>query len=203
MTREDGYIKKNGRPILDCSLIRRGEEHNIKNLMLAIAACDGLADDGAIRRVCESFHGLAHRCEKFLSCRGIDFYDSSIDTSPARTATTLRSLGRSVVIILGGRGKGLDYSQMLPEIKKYVKSAVLLGENKQEIKKAIGDATPCRLAENMAEATRIGIDMAREVGALLLSPASASYDAFKNYEERGDSFKKSVTKELENEEDLP
>ena len=163
---------------------------------------DGLVTQDAVLRVAREFSGLAHRCENFLSSGEIDYYDSSIDTSPTRTATTLRSLGREVVIILGGRSKGLDFSAMLPEIGKYVKFAILIGENRNEIYSVISPVVTCHMADTLDEATTIGIKLARNVGALLLSPASASYDMFTCYEARGDMFKKLVQKGIENEKNL-
>ena len=102
----------------------------------------------------------------------------------------------------GARGKGLDYRLMLPEVEEYVRFAVLVGENKNEIYRAIGGRVSCVLAEDFASAVTLGLENAREVGALLLSPASASYDLFPSYEIRGETFKKLVNKGFENEADL-
>jgi UDP-N-acetylmuramoylalanine--D-glutamate ligase len=132
----------------------------------------------------------------------VDYYDSSIDTSPTRTATTLRSLNRNLVIILGGKSKGLDYSSMLDALRDHATAAVLVGENKYEILSVIADALPCYIAEDFAEAADLGIKLARDVGALLLSPASASYDMFASYEARGRCFKKLVRKGITDEENL-
>lgn len=192
MSCEGGYIRKNGEKLIAINDVVRSETHNIKNLMLAIAMCDGYVGEDGIRSVARSFQGLPHRCEIFLSIGGIDFYDSSIDTSPARTAQTLRSLDRECVIILGGRGKGLDYGEMKEEIKRYAHSALLVGENKHEIYSVIKDVTDCYMADNLQAAIDMGCAMAGDVGLLLLSPASASYDMFKSFEERGRSYQKLV-----------
>lgn len=192
LTIEDGYIRKNGEKVIAISEILRREAHNIKNLMLAIAVCDGYVGKDEIRSVASSFQGLPHRCERFFSIDGIDFYDSSIDTSPARTAQTLRSLDRRCVIILGGRGKGLDYSEMRGEIGKYAHAALVMGENRNEIYSVIKDVTDCYMADDLQSAIDIGCAMTGESGLLLLSPASASYDSFRDFEERGEKFQKLV-----------
>lgn len=192
LTCDGGYIIKNGEKLIALSDILRSESHNIKNLMLAIAMCDGYVREDEIRSVAQSFQGLPHRCERFLNTNGIDFYDSSIDTSPARTAQTLRSLDRRCVIILGGRGKGLDYGEMKEEIKRYAHSALLVGENKHEIYSVIKDVTDCYMADDLQSAVDMGCAMAGDVGLLLLSPASASYDMFKDFDERGRSYQKLV-----------
>ena len=202
LTAEDGYILKNGERLIPLAEIKRREEHNLKNLMLATAMADGYWDRDVILRVARTFEGLSHRCEHFLSARGVDYFDSSIDTSPTRTATTLRSLNRPAVVILGGRSKGLDYSLMLRELRDYGAAAVLVGENKYDILSVIGGALPCYIAEDFAHATDLGIKLARDVGALLLSPASASYDMFADYKSRGETFKKLVRKGIRNEENL-
>ena len=115
------------------------------------------------------------------------------DSSPSRTINTLTALGRRVVIILGGKSKGLDYSELLPCLKKYAEHIILTGENAQEINSAIREQNPI-IVENFAEAVLIGKELAQGVGTLLLSPASTSYDKFKNYEERGRFFKEILTK---------
>lgn len=189
---EDGYIRKNREKIIDLNEVRRAEEYNLRNLMTAIGLTDGLVEKNVILKVAKTFEGLEHRCKLIYHSEEIDFYDSSIDSTPARTAQTLRSLKRQVVLILGGRGKGLDYSLMLPELKRYVKLAIVCGENKEEIFSAIHEHIDTLLSDNFTEAVRLGIEKSSEVGTLLLSPASTSFDSFKNYSERGDCFKKII-----------
>lgn len=189
MTVEDGYICKNGDRLIEISAVKRREIHNLKNLMMAIAMTDGVVGVNEIREVARNFGGLSHRCEVVLSRGGVDFIDSSIDSTPARTAQTLRSLDRPAVIILGGRGKGLDYGELIPALKKYVKKAIITGENAEEIYTAISDAVNAEIIDGFESAVPYGRKCAEGVGTLLLSPASTSYDRFKNYAERGDIFK--------------
>lgn len=189
ITSEDGYILRNGEKVVKSTEIKRNERHNIKNAMMAIAITDGYTSDGQIANVLKNFDGLAHRCEKVLCAEGIDCFDSSIDSTPKRTAMTLESLERQVVIILGGRSKGLDFTQMLPQLKKYASHTVIVGENAKEIYEAIGHETDAVIAPDFESAVTLGARLARDVGTLLLSPASTSYDMFNNYAERGDRFK--------------
>ncbi len=194
MTLEGGYILRNGERLLAISDVKRREPHNIKNLMMAIAMTDGYAGKEEILKAAQSFGGLSHRCETVLRRGGIDFIDSSIDSTPARTAETLRSLDRQVVIILGGRGKGLDYATLVPTLKKYAKFALIVGENAEEIYETIGNTLPVEVFSDFEAAVRRGATLAREVGTLLLSPASTSYDRFKNYARRGEKFKEILLK---------
>ena len=190
----DGKIFKNGKPLIEIAKIPRNEKHNLKNLMMAIALTDGLVSDDDMLAVAKSFQGLKHRCECVLRENGIDYIDSSIDSTPARTKETLKSLDRSVVIILGGRGKGLDYSELAPEVRRYVRKAIITGENAKEIYGAISNVTNCEIIEDFERAVLQGKRYAEEVGTLLLSPASTSFDKFRNYAERGDRFKEILLK---------
>jgi UDP-N-acetylmuramoylalanine--D-glutamate ligase len=194
LTCEGGYICKNGRQILALDKIERRAAHDIKNLMMAIAMTEGYTDGGAIEAVASSFCGLEHRCQRIISYGGVDYINSSVDSTPARTCETLRSLGRECVLILGGRGKGLDYDSLIPEIRKYARSVLIIGENANEIFRALSEQVNCIICEDMDEAVRRGISLAKGTGMLLLSPASTSLDRYKSYARRGEDFKEKVYK---------
>lgn len=200
ITQENDFICRNGIPLLGLGEIKKNEVHNIKNLMMAIAMTDGIVGQEAILRVAKEFSGLGHRCEMVDIISGVECYDSSIDSSVARTLQTLRSLDREVVIILGGKSKGLDYKSLLPDAKKWVRRAIICGENAEEIFHAIGDEIESEIIDDFDQAIKRGIEYAKNVGILLLSPASTSYDKFKNYAERGDKFKEILakTRDIEN-----
>ena len=195
ITAEGGFIKRNGERIISIESVKRNEAHNIKNLMMAIGMTDGKVGHSEILSVAESFSGLAHRCELFLSRNGIDYYDSSIDSTPERTAQTLSSLGRRCVLILGGRSKGLDYRTMRPAVDKYAEKILICGENAEEIFKAIR-RSDAYVLDDFQDTVMRGIELAVGVGTLLLSPASTSYDRFKNFADRGDNFKEIIKKSI-------
>ena len=194
ITNENGYISKNGKYLLNVEDIQRREKHNLKNLMMAIAMTDGYAGIDEIRSVAKSFKGLPHRCEKVMTVGNVEFINSSIDSTPARTVATLTSLDREVVIILGGGSKGLDYTELVPTLMKYARQAIITGDNAGEIYRAIGKATKSEIIPDFEAAIRRGATLAQSVGVLLLSPASTSYDRFKNYAERGEKFKAVLAK---------
>lgn len=195
MTVGDEYLLKNGERVIPICQMGRKEDYNIKNAMMAIAMTDGYASTEECAWVLKNFNGLSHRCERILSADGIDFFNSSIDSTPKRTAMTLESLGRQVVLILGGRSKGLDFGELNPTIKKYAQKVIITGENAKEIYGAIGNESNAIIIESFEEAIKEGVKLARNVGALLLSPASTSYDLFRNYAERGERFN-GILKEL-------
>lgn len=194
ITKDQHFILKNEERLINLDDVYLKEEHNIKNLMMAIAVTDGMVEVGAITRVAKDFKGLPHRCERFFSDGEVEYIDSSIDSTPARTVQTLKSLGGKTVIILGGRGKGLDYSELIPAVKKYVKKAVIVGENAIEIYNSIKNYTDAEIVRGFESAVIRGAELAKGVGRLLLSPASTSYDTFKDYAERGEKFKEILLK---------
>ena len=104
----------------------------------------------------------------------------------------LRALPGPVVLIAGGRDKGLNFSSIKEVIAEKVKLAVLIGETQEKIDRAWGDVTPCERAETMGEAVRLAVSHAHRGDTVLLSPACASFDMFQNYEHRGEEFKKEV-----------
>ncbi len=189
VTRSVQGIERNGKLILPYSSIARKEAHNIKNLMMAIALTDGYADTEQISEAAGSFTGLAHRCEKFLEKDGVEYINSSIDSSPARTVQTLESLGKRVILLLGGKSKGVGYGALSPAVKKYVEVALIFGENREEIYTAIKDYVRCEIYADLASAAIRATALAGSADAVLLSPASTSYDAFRDFEERGNYFK--------------
>jgi UDP-N-acetylmuramoylalanine--D-glutamate ligase len=162
--------------------------------MSAIAMTYGDASQEDIISVAESFSGLPHRCMHIGSYGGVDYYDSSIDSSPARTAETLSSLGRRVVIILGGRSKGVSYSHLVPNLKEFAHAVIITGECADEIYRDVKGCARIIMVDNFDDAVLFAAELGKECGAVLLSPASTSYDAFKNYEERGNYFRKCIEK---------
>lgn len=192
VTRSEHGIERNGELLVPYSDIKCRESHNIKNLMTAIALSDGYADKARIVEVARSFSGLAHRCERFLVKDGVEYVNSSIDSSPARTVQTLESLGKRVILLLGGRSKGVSYETLAPAVKKYAEYALIFGENREEIYREIKDATKCEIYGDLESAAIRATELSHLADAVLFSPASTSYDAFRDFEERGNYFKKII-----------
>ncbi|MBQ7387401.1 MAG: UDP-N-acetylmuramoyl-L-alanine--D-glutamate ligase, partial [Clostridia bacterium] len=151
-TLEGECICRNGTPYIRVRDLGRREAHNVKNFMLALAITEGMVSDAHALRVGSEFRGLAHRCEHFASLGGVDFFDSSIDTSPERTKMTLTSLGRKCVVLLGGRSKRLPFDTLLPVLKNHAKFAVLYGECTDEIHALIAKIVPTKRCASLDEA---------------------------------------------------
>ena len=179
---------RNGEPIFDLAEAYRKEDFNIKNYLNALALTDGLADDERRLDVIRNFRGLPHRCEIFAEACGIKFINSSIDTSPERTISTLKSLPRGLIILLGGRDKNLDFTSLAALISKRGDMPIIYGEAREKISRAFG-TYQYFLAENFRQAVELAIKKAKTGDTVLLSPAASSYDECSNVEERGNSFK--------------
>ena len=190
LTLRDGEIERNGQPMLKISDIRRKESYNIANFMSAMALADGYFSSEHLRDTARSFRGLSHRCESIGVFGGVEYIDSSVDSSPARTAATLEGLGRRVILLLGGRGKGLSYEPLSEPVAKYAAAVIIGGENREEIKCALaGCNIPIYTADTLREQIEVAKAKASFGDTVLLSPASASFDQFENFEERANYFK--------------
>ena len=198
VTVEGGSILRDTEMMLPTQAVRRGEAHNIQNLSLAIALSIGYATRERICEVAESFDGLAERC-KTTERDGISYVSSSIDTTPERTATTLRSLGKGVRIILGGRGKGLPYEPLTEPLIQYADRIALYGDAGCEMLEWIESDSrlktiPHALFPKMKDAFNFAADGAIAGDTVLLSPAATSYGEFRDYIERGRAFLDYVNK---------
>jgi UDP-N-acetylmuramoylalanine--D-glutamate ligase len=161
---------------------------------LAIAATQGLATKEAVLQTILSFNGLNHRSELILSEDGINYIDSSADSSPERSARTLGEISGRAAAIVGGRGKGLSHGPLCDALLKKCIGAVAIGETADEIieymrrdKKYAGFNIV--RAGGMHEAVRLARNMLGGEGTLILSPAATSFDTYKNFEERALDFK--------------
>ena len=193
ITLEGGFIKRNGKVLLPICEIRRQEIYNIKNLICAIAMTDGYADSEHIRTVAREFPGLAHRAEIVMSHGDVDYINSSIDTTPSRTSRTLEALGRKVILILCGKGKGLSYSELARAVRRYASRVIITGEDAEKMRAALCEASKCEVLHDFDSAVRRAAEVARRGETVLLSPAATSFDEFGNFEERGERFKEIIT----------
>ncbi len=188
-----------GRPVLATSDILLPGLHNLENYMAAIAAVDGLVPDEVIRDFARTFGGVAHRIELVRELDGVRYYNDSIASSPSRTIAGLRSFSQKVILIAGGYDKHIPYDVLGPEITRAVKTLLLTGDTAEKIKAATLATPDYREGEpaiidcaDLKEAVERAHALAKPGDVVILSPASASFDRFKNFEERGSAFKELV-----------
>ncbi len=189
-------IFRDGKPVLDTEDILLPGMHNVENYMAAILAVEGLVEDETIRRVARSFKGVEHRIELVREKDGVRYYNDSIASSPSRTIAGLRSFDQKVILIAGGYDKHIPFGELAPEICKSVKLLVLGGATGPAIAEAVEqcpDEKPnivrCACLEDAISAA---VKSAKPGDTVLLSPASAAFDQFKNFMERGKYFKKKI-----------
>ena len=193
VTVSDGILVDGAR-IIRIEDISQRESHNLANLASAIAMTLEIADTSCVLDVARGFHGLEHRCEHFLSCGCVDFINSSIDTTPERTRTTLEGLGKKVNILLGGRGKGLSLKPLCDPLSKYAKKIAIYGEVASEITEFIENDVELRKIEHACfsrfrDALEYLTEELAKGDTVILSPAATSYGEFASYVERGELFK--------------
>ena len=175
--------------------------------MTAIALTCGQVSPEVFREVAESFLGVEHRLEFVRTLDGVDYYNSSIDSSPTRTAAALSALaGRDIVIICGGYDKKIPFEPLATALCTHVRAVVLTGATAPKIASVLQSCplyrpgAPTVASEpDFAEAVKKARSLARSGGCVLLSPACASFDAFRNFAERGERFKQ-IVREMKPEE---
>lgn len=200
----DGYIHlKNGtimcedKAVLNISDIKIPGMHNVENYMSAIGAVRGLVTDEVIVNTAKEFGGVAHRIELVRTHKGVRYYNSSIDSSPNRTINTLNVFPERVIMISGGKDKGIPYDEIGRPIADNVKILILIGATADKIEEALratGRADEVKIirASTYPEAVATAYNEAKDGDVVLLSPASTSFDMFRNFEERGNLFKQLV-----------
>ncbi len=182
--------------ILSVDRIRVPGRHNIENFMSAIALTWGLVSRENILRVADTFLGVRHRLELVGTAGGVTYYNSSIDTTPARTCVTLEALShRHPVVICGGSSKNTPFLPLADALIRHASGVVLTGETAPLIKEALlscegveRGAFPIWEEPDFTRAVQLASEKAGKDGTVLLSPACASFDAFQDYKERGDLF---------------
>lgn len=192
ISRRDGRERQ----IMTTEDIRLPGVHNVENYMAAIAAVDGLVPDETIRTFARAFNGVEHRIELVRTWRGVRFYNDSIASSPSRTIAGLRSFKEKVILIAGGYDKHIPFDVLGPEVVEHVKLLILCGATADKIRAAVEqapgyrpghpeilDVTPFQRAVETAR------DRAVPGDVVTLSPACAAFDQFKNFMERGKTFK--------------
>ncbi len=167
--------------------------HNVLNIMAALALGSTLGlDMPQMLQDLQDFHGLAHRLELVGVIDGVDYYNDSKATNVSSTVAAVDSLAgnsRDTVLILGGIGKGADFTPLATAVAGFVRQTVVFGRDRQMIVDAIAESCPCTECGSLTEAFEAAHDHAREGDAVLFSPACASQDMFEDYRARGNAFK--------------
>jgi UDP-N-acetylmuramoylalanine--D-glutamate ligase len=173
--------------------------HNVENVMTALAATfcameTGVNDLPPLSDAIKRFKGVEHRIEYVAEIDGIKFYNDSKATNVDSTVKALEAFERNIIVILGGKDKGSDYSALAPLVRDRVKQVILIGAASDKIAEQLEGASPMKRARSMQDAVFSAMEVATAGDTVLLAPACASFDMFDNFEHRGRVFKEAVYK---------
>ena len=205
----DGYIvdgniikeceNKLRKHILNVKEIKLRGTHNFENICAALAATRELVDEKTAVEAIKEFNAVEHRLEFVREINGVKWYNDSASSSPSRTIAGLNAYDEEIVLIAGGYDKNLDYDILGKYIVKKVKALVLIGNTAKKILDATtkeiekqGVELPICFCQTLGDAVKAAKQVAKENQVVLFSPASASFDMFKNFADRGNQFKKLV-----------
>lgn len=197
--RKDNCIYFDDTKVLDVKDIAIPGEHNVENYMAAIGAVYGIVSIETINNVSKTFGGVAHRAELVRTLNGVRYYNDSIASSPTRTIKGMLSLfEQKIILICGGYDKNIPYAPLGPVVNEKVKTLILVGATAPKIESAVKDAENFTddltiiNVSSLEEAVNKAFEVAKDGDIVSLSPASASFDMFRDFEHRGNYFKELV-----------
>ncbi|PKO34161.1 MAG: UDP-N-acetylmuramoyl-L-alanine--D-glutamate ligase [Betaproteobacteria bacterium HGW-Betaproteobacteria-7] len=186
----DGTLCKGNTPLVTVDRLRISGLHNAANALAALALCDAIGiDPERLIGPLENFTGLPHRVETVAEIGGVLYVDDSKGTNVGATLAAIEGMGRPVAIVLGGDGKGQDFSPLKPAVQKHGRAVALIGRDAAAIGMALeGSGVPTCIVGDMPAAVRWLAAQARAGDCVLLSPACASLDMYRNYAHRAQAF---------------
>ncbi len=188
-TVKDNVVHLNGLPYLSLDAFLPQGKTFLKNIVASLALTHGYHTKDIARRAILSFQPLRHRRQLIGVLEGVSYYDCSADTTPSRTLETLSSFSSPIVLLMGGRSKGVDYDILSPIVKQMVRYVILCGENVAQIQSALSSlSVRCEVVASLSEAVRLAKVVAQAGDAVVFSPGSTSFDQYQNYEARGAHF---------------
>ena len=192
------WLVRDAQKLLPVDAVPVAGLHNVANALAAGALCHAIGvADASINHALRRFKGLPHRVEKVAVISGVTFYDDSKGTNVGATAAALDGFARPVVLIAGGDGKGQDFSPLRAPVARRARAVVLIGRDRESIAAVLdGCGVPVLRAADMEEAVQRALTAARSGDAVLLSPACASWDMFKDYGHRGEVYAAAVRKRV-------
>jgi UDP-N-acetylmuramoylalanine--D-glutamate ligase len=190
---EDGWLTVAGERVAAAADVRLPGRHMLADMLGAALAARLIGVDvSAIATIARTFAGVPHRLETVAERNGVRWINDSQATIPQAAIAAIEAFDAPIVLIAGGKDKGLEYAAFTDAIASRVRALVLIGETGDELEALVGDRVPTRRASTMDEAVSMAADLARPGDVALLSPAAASFDMFADYAARGDAFRAAV-----------
>jgi UDP-N-acetylmuramoylalanine--D-glutamate ligase len=193
----DGWLVARGEQVLKQSETHLIGQHNAENMLAALAVGDlyGIEREMTIGALCK-YRALPHRCEQVREIDGVIYLNDSKATNIDALEKALLAMTKPVVLLAGGKDKGLDFTGLRPLLREKVKAVVLIGQMTDKLVEAWGTAVPCHPATTLADAVDQAQKLAKSGDAVLLSPGCSSYDMFKDFEDRGNQFRALVQSKI-------
>jgi len=190
----DGAIREGALPVLPLSALQIHGAHNAANALAACALARSLgASREALAEGLRSFKGLPHRLQRIAERRGVAWYDDSKGTNVGATIAALRGLGLPAWLIAGGDGKGQDFAPLAPAVRGHARGVLLIGRDAPLLERALAPSgVTLERCETLEQAVARAAQVAQPGEAVLLSPACASFDMFRDYRQRGEAFARAV-----------
>jgi UDP-N-acetylmuramoylalanine--D-glutamate ligase len=187
----EGALVRGSEKILDVAALPLHGMHNAANALAACALASSLVPVSRLAQGLRTFKGLAHRLELVATRDGVEWYDDSKGTNVGATIAALRGLGKKCVLILGGDGKGQDFSPLAEVVRRYARHVLLVGRDAPLIERVLAGLS-CERCAGLEGAVQRAAKLAGPGEAVLLSPACASFDMFRDYRHRGEVFAAAV-----------
>lgn len=195
--RDEEWLMRGATPIMSVADVPLAGRHNLANVLAATALAQSVGVPiEACARAVRAFKGLKHRTELVAERDGVRWYDDSKGTNVGATVAALNGMTSPVVLIAGGDGKGQDFSELRDPVTAHARAVVLIGRDGPRIESALHGTVPLKRAADMRAAVEAAQTLAQRGDVVLLSPACASFDMFRNYEHRGEVFRQTVREVL-------
>lgn len=196
---QDGvtYLAQGAELLLPVTHLKVRGSHNYANALAALAIGSALdLPMAAMLRAVQEFPGLAHRCQWLRKVQGVDWYNDSKATNVGAALAAIEGLADSqagkLLLIAGGDGKGADFSSLKEPVAQYCRAVIVLGRDSEQVAQAMAETVPVKRVSSLAEAVTVAAQLAHSGDSVLLAPACASWDMFKDFEQRGDIFAEAV-----------
>ncbi len=185
----DGKIIVDGQAVLDIGKTTMAHPHNAENVMAAFLACRSLdIPAGVVQEVIDTFIPPGHRCELVRELDGVKWYNDSKATNLHALEAAVKSLPAPIVLIAGGKDKGLDYHELTPLLQEKVRGCIVFGEIAGQLHDTFAPVVPTSVCEDVANCVNQARQMARAGDSVLFSPGTSSFDMFTGYVQRGQDY---------------
>ncbi|MHB8741772.1 MAG: UDP-N-acetylmuramoyl-L-alanine--D-glutamate ligase [Sulfuricaulis sp.] len=195
--KDETWLVRGKQPLMSTCEVPLAGQHNLANVLAAMALAEtaGVSPEDA-RAAVSRFKGLKHRTELVAEHHAVRWYDDSKGTNVGATVAALNGMTSPVILIAGGDGKGQDFSGLRSAAAQHARAVVLIGRDASQIEAALGGVVMTRQAKDMRDAVRIAHELSQPGDVVMLSPACASFDMFRNYEHRAEVFRQAVREVL-------